>query len=90
MFLLGALLPTGFLSRLFLWLLKRRDGGVLKLLVANLASLAVAAVIGGFGLADGGPFAGTRALALYALPQAVWLLIDLVMYWRRNKPPILG
>jgi hypothetical protein len=38
-------------------------------------------VLGGLGMADGGPFAGAQALQTYALPQLVLFIVDL---WRRR------
>jgi hypothetical protein len=86
--LLGALVPTFLISRLFLWPHRKWREGVLRVFVANIASLAVCFVLAGFGYADGGPFAWQRALAGYLLPQIVWLIFDLAMLAKkRNAPP---
>lgn len=78
--LVGALIPTLVLSRLLLLAMRSWDGGLPRLLVANGGSLLIAALIGGMGMADGGAFAGMEALTLYALPQAVWLIMDIARH----------
>ena len=75
-FLIGALIPTLILSRLALWVLSKWKAGIPKILVANIASLLLSALIGAFGMADGGPPQYGTALSLYALPQLVWLALD--------------
>lgn len=82
-FFVGALVATFLISRLMLWLLKSWDGGAPRLVFAHAASWVAASFLAGMGMADGGAFAGARAAMSYALPQALWLIVDLV----RNQAP---
>jgi len=75
-FLIGALIPTLLLSRLALCLLSKWKAGMPKIVVANVASLLVTALVAAFGMADGGPPQFGPALGTYALPQLVWLVLD--------------
>lgn len=77
--LIGGLLATFLLSRLLLWATRTWAGGVTRYLVAHSLSLALAALIGGMGMANGGAFAPMAAAAIYAIPQLFWLAVDL---WR--------
>lgn len=86
-FMIGALIPTLLVSRLILWLMRTWKGGVTRLCVAHTFSLAIAALIGGMGMADGGAFAGVAAAGTYLLPQAVWLAVDFIRL-RRGRPGI--
>lgn len=81
-FLAGALVPTLLFSRLALWVLKRWKAGAAKLIVANAASYAIMSTIAAFGMANGGPPKFGAALVLYAMPQIVWLVLDIVRYRR--------
>ena len=83
-FMVGGLLPTFLVSRLWLWITRSwKDGRYTRLFVCHAGSLTVAGLIAGMGLADGGAFAGVAAIGLYFLPQLVWLLVDV---WRLNRP----
>lgn len=73
----AGLVPTYLLRRLFMWLTKRWDGGLGRMLVCNMLSLAVATIAAGFGMADGGPFKGGTAFFTYAIPQACWVFYDI-------------
>jgi len=84
-FFIGALITTYFVSRLYLWLTKSWDGGATRLFIVHGASLLTAGFLGGLGMADGGAFAGGRAVAAYALPQAFWLAVDLVALRGRRR-----
>ncbi len=84
-FLIGALLPTFLLSRLFLYILKKWDGGWQKIVFANAMSLLVATLIGGMGMADGGAFATVKAFSSYILPQCVWLTYDFYKLKKKMK-----
>jgi hypothetical protein len=48
----------------------------------------VATFIGGLGIADGGAFAGLQAADAYALPQAVWFMVDILRHWLRSRATI--
>jgi hypothetical protein len=75
-FLLGALVPTGLLAALFVWLPGRYIKPIgARALVANVLALFVATLIGGYGLADGGPPRFDDAFFGYWLPQAIWLVV---------------
>jgi hypothetical protein len=76
-FLIGALIPTYLLSRLFLLIMKKWDGGWQKVVFANLVSLLAATFLGAIGMADSGAFAAAKAFSGYALPQCVWAAYDL-------------
>lgn len=82
-FFVSGLVVTFLISRLFLWLLRSWDGGATRLVAAHGASWILASFLAGMGMADGGAFAGARAALSYALPQAVWIIIDLM---RRQTP----
>lgn len=84
-FFLGALIPTYLISRLFFFLLKKWDSGWQKVLFANCASLVLASLLGGMGMANDGAFAPINAFALYLLPQAFWLVFDL---YKINKKKV--
>lgn len=80
----GGLIPTFLISRLALWLLRTWDGGTSRLIAVHAASLLLISFVAGIGMADYGAFAGVRAITTYALPQAVWLIVDLVRFAHRN------
>jgi hypothetical protein len=83
--LLGALIPTFLISRLFLWLSKKRPEAVPRLLVVHLASFAVCFVLAGLGYANDGQFAWQMALGGYLIPQMIWLIFDLAMLAKKRK-----
>ena len=74
-FFLFALVPTGLLSFLFVWLLR----GIVKprlarALVANSLSLMTLTVAGGFALATNGEPDLQEALMGFFMPQGIWTL----------------
>lgn len=81
----GALVPTFLLSRLLLWVTKKWDGGLGRYFAVHLGSLLIAALIGGMGRADGGAFAPIEAAGVYAIPQVIWLVVDLVQFNARSR-----
>jgi hypothetical protein len=81
----GALVPTFLISRVILWLAKSWDGGIPRLLVVHVLSWLMCSYIAAMGMADGGAFAGVEAAFLYGVPQAVWLLFDLVRTVRKRR-----
>jgi len=81
-FFIGALFLTWLVSRGLLALTKNWIGGLLRLASVHAASLALVSLVGGMGMADGGPFVAKQALSTYFLPQIVWLAID---SWRLQK-----
>ncbi len=78
-FFIGTLVPTILVSQLFLFATRSwKEGGNIRIVVCHAVSLLLIAVIAGMGMADGGAFAGTKALLAYAPAQAVWLVINLI------------
>ncbi len=73
----GALVPTYLVRLLFIWLTKRWDGGLARMLICNFLSLLVATGAGGVGMADGGPYQWGTAFFTYAIPQACWVFYDI-------------
>ncbi len=77
---LGALVPTGLLAHLFEWLFRRfLRRPVIRVLVANALSLAIATIAGGYGNADYGPPQFLQSFLLYGLAQLVWLVVMLII-----------
>jgi len=83
-FFVGASISTFLLSRLLLWLMRSWKGGRNRLFTAHFFSLVIASLLAGMGMADGGAFAGVRALGLYLVPQSIWLLFDLFRERAKN------
>lgn len=74
-FLIGAMVPTGALAALFIWLPGRYVKSILwRAVMANALALAATTVIGGLGMADGGPAKFDVAFWSYLGPQAIWLV----------------
>jgi hypothetical protein len=73
----GGLIPTFLISRLLLWLFRSWSGGVRRIVVIHTISLLLASLIAGIGMADSGPFAPFKALTIFSLPQAAWVIFDL-------------
>lgn len=85
-FLAGGLLATLLVSRLIFLAMRSWDGGYPKAILGNLFSWITASLIAGIGMADGGPFAGSKAAILYGIPQLVWLVVDLLReFFRRRR-----
>ena len=80
----GTLIPTVIVSRIALGLMRGWDGGTRRLVLAHAGSLLICALFAGMGMADGGAFAGGKALIQYAPAQAFWFLAD-VYRGRRNQ-----
>lgn len=75
--LLGALVPTFLLSRLLLWITKRWNGGVPRLLLVHVICGALAVVASAYGYPDSGAPDWSRSL-VYIVAQLIWLVVDLV------------
>ena len=85
-FLVGALIPTGMLSALFIWMPGRYVTSIpLRAITANALALIGATLIGGLGMADGGSAKFIAAFWAYALPQAIWLAVWLIILNGRRK-----
>jgi hypothetical protein len=72
--LLGALIPTFLISRLFLWLTKRWSG-IGRLAFVHLVSGVLACVLSALGNADGGSMNWTSSY-IYVGAQLVWFVVD--------------
>jgi hypothetical protein len=72
--MLGALIPTFLLSRLYRWLLSKR--GRHPLALPHIFSYGSAVLFYALGAADGGPPRFLEGAVVYALPQFVWYLYD--------------
>ena len=81
----GCLLATFLVSQLFFWLTRRWAGGITRILLIDVLAGIVCVVLGGFGMANGGPFQAGTALTFYGLAQLAWLAFDLVAETRRGK-----
>jgi len=84
-YLVGSLGSTFLVSRAMLWLLRKWDGGKLpfqhgRLYVAHALTSVIIFAAAGFGLADGGPFAGLAAAKYFTPPLLFWLVLDLVRH----------
>lgn len=75
--LFGAFIITFLLSRLILWLSKNWHGGFGRLVAAHGLSLLICWVAYAFGSADGGPLNWSGGV-LYAVPQIIWLIVDVL------------
>ena len=79
-FFLVAFVATFVLSQLGFLLLRKWDGGMLRLLAAHAVSLAICWAWFAFGSADGKIYLGGGGV--FILPQAVWFLVD---YFRGKR-----
>ena len=73
-FFLGAFIATFVLSQLAFLLLRKWDGGMLRLLAAHAISLALCWAWFAFGSADGKTYPGGGVV--FIAPQAIWFLVD--------------
>jgi hypothetical protein len=78
--MIGALVPTFLLSRLGLLLTRRWTGSWFRILLVHTLSLAVSVLIGAYGFSDGGEMAWATAFFIYAVPQFVWLVVDMARW----------
>ena len=85
-FFVGALIPTGLLAALFVWMPGRVIGRrVVRVLVANGLALALPAVVGGYAIAGGGLQIFDPGFLSYLLPQGLWTVAWLVILKRREN-----
>jgi|GEM_PF-998254 len=84
--LLGALVPTFLLSRLLLWITKRWNGGVARLLLVHVICGALAVLAAAYGYSHTGAPDWSRSL-VYIVAQLIWLIIDFVRGRRRQSQP---
>jgi hypothetical protein len=84
-FMIGGLIPTLLISRLLLLITKKWPKSTQKLLTIHAISLIMCSLIGGMGMADGGAFVPLIAASMYAIPQVVWLVIDVLYFYKPWK-----
>lgn len=75
--MLGGFIGVGIISRLLLLFVKSWQARYAPLIAVNAVSFLIAVLLAGIGTADGGPFVPLQAAATYAIPQLIWLGIDL-------------
>jgi len=81
--MVGGLVPTYLLSRLFFRLFRTKRSDGLELSLAHIASWVVCAALAGWGAADGGPYKWDAGI-IYILPQMAWFIVDV---YRADQPP---
>ncbi|TPK96410.1 hypothetical protein FJ934_09710 [Mesorhizobium sp. B2-4-12] len=84
--LLGALVPTFLLSRLLLWITKRWNGGVARLLLVHVICGALAIIAAAYGYSNTGAPDWSRG-PVYIVAQLIWLVVDFVRDRRRQSQP---
>ncbi|RWE02052.1 MAG: hypothetical protein E5V92_21480 [Mesorhizobium sp.] len=82
--LLGALVPTFLLSRLLLWITKRWNGGVLRLLLVHIICGALAVVASAYGYSHNGAPDWSHS-PVYVVAQLIWLVVDFVRGRRQSQ-----
>ncbi|WP_181182220.1 hypothetical protein [Mesorhizobium sp. B3-1-3] len=82
--LLGALVPTFLLSRLLLWITKRWNSGVPRLLLVHIICGALAVVASANGYSEAGTPDWSRS-PLYIVAQLIWLIVDFVRCRRQSQ-----
>ena len=82
----GGLVPTFLISRAVMFLGKKVwRGRIADICIAHAISLGLSIVLAAFGYANGGPLNWAVGM-MYALPQAVWLVVDLLRHKGGNSP----
>jgi hypothetical protein len=74
--LIGSFIGVALFSRAFGWLYAKRFHGPPSAVGLHLFTLAFATVIGGLGLADGGPPQFAAAFEMYLIPSVCFMLWD--------------
>lgn len=77
--IVGAIIATFLLSRLFLWLSRKWISGAAAIATAHVVTIGIIFVAAGLGAANGGPFQADAVL-IYLLPWAAWLVFDFVRF----------
>lgn len=77
-FWIGGLIPTGLLTFLSLWLLRKFVASrIAAWLIANVLSISICtAVIGAFNLAEGAGPNFAAGFVAYLVPQLIWLVLS--------------
>jgi hypothetical protein len=83
-YFLGAGIGVFLLSRLFFFLARSWPDSPKKLFSIYLSSLLLIILLGGYGMADGGEFAGDRALFTYGPVVLCFFVFDLYRLWKRG------
>ena len=79
-YFLGALIPTGILSALLIWMPGRYFKQIIpRALVANGLALVAATVLVGYGMDDDAPARLQRAFLEFLAPQALWTVVWLIV-----------
>ena len=82
-FIVGGLIAISVLMLIWRWVLRRWLSGVLLPIVATAAAFATATLIGGFGLADGGPPQFWLAFVNYLIPAIVVAVVTVGIFLSR-------
>lgn len=78
-FMLGGLIVTFLVSRLVRNTVLRKLPDPPRALASGAITLAITTVLGGFGMANGGKPNFVGPFALYFIPTAIWVVVDM---WR--------
>lgn len=73
------------MSRLWLVLTRRWQGGLARIAVAHALTLTTCTVLYGFGSANGGEPNFTAGIPTYELGVLVWLVLDVIHFRRNNR-----
>jgi len=87
-FLVGGLIICYLISRLLLRVFKSIANPSQRVAFSHLATLGIATLLGGFGMADGGAPRFGHAFAQYLIPVVLLAIVDFVRLARsRTAPP---
>lgn len=84
--LFGGVLIIGLVASGFLRVFKRVRSRYLRVFLAAISAYVVAIVLAGFGMADGGPWAGGLAAEIYFLPALIVLGAGGFFYGSKEDP----
>jgi len=91
LFFVGAIFGVYLISRFVRLAFGKNKRTYKAALIADSVTLAIATIVGGYGIADGGPPVFQQAFSAYFLPVAIVLAFDLVNAYAisrktRNEP----
>lgn len=81
--IIGRFVAAFFVSRLLCLFTRTWPGGVSRLIVVHAFSWLAISFIAGIGSANAGACANVKAVTIYAVPQAIWFVADVV--WERIR-----